>query len=53
MAASRKQVEELQQAHNQKIKEQQMLEEKRRLMESQQTQVHVRLKKLCWCYLYC
>ncbi|KAL9967019.1 hypothetical protein ACROYT_G025174 [Oculina patagonica] len=37
MAASRKQVEELQQAHDQKIKEQKILDEKRRLMESQQT----------------
>lgn len=41
MAASRKQVEELQQAHDQKIKEQKILEEKRRLMESQQTKVYI------------
>ena len=46
MAASRKQAEELQQAHDQKIKEQQILAEKRRLMESQQTKVHVRMMKL-------
>ena len=53
MAASRKQVEELQQAHDQKLKEQQILEEKRRLMESQQTKVHVRVMKLCSYNLYC
>jgi len=40
MAASRKQVEELQQAHDQKIKEQKILDEKRRQMESQQTKVY-------------
>lgn len=45
MAASRKQVEELQQAHDQKIKEQKILEEKRRLMESQQTKVY--MVKMC------
>lgn len=39
MAASRKQVEELQRAHDQKIKEQKILDEKRRLMESQQKEV--------------
>ena len=53
MAASRKQVEELQQVHDQKLKEQQILEEKRRLMESQPTKVHVRMMKLCSYYLYC
>ncbi|CAH3147771.1 unnamed protein product [Pocillopora meandrina] len=37
MAASRKQVEELQRAHDQKIKEQKIIDEKRKLMESQQT----------------
>ncbi|XP_068715634.1 uncharacterized protein C10orf67, mitochondrial-like isoform X2 [Montipora foliosa] len=36
MAASRKQVEELQRSHDKKIKEQQLLEEKRRQMESQE-----------------
>ena len=51
MAASRKQVEELQQAHDQKIKEQKILDEKRRLMESQQTKVCI--IKLCSYYLYC
>ena len=39
MAASRKQVEELQRAHDQKIKEQKLLEEKRKLMDSQQKEV--------------
>lgn len=39
MAASKKQVEELQRAHDQKIKEQKIIEEKRKLMESQQKQV--------------
>lgn len=39
MAASRKQVEELQRAHDQKIKEQKIIDEKRKLMESQQTKV--------------
>ena len=39
MAASKKQVEELQRAHEQKIKEQKIIEEKRKLMESQQKQV--------------
>lgn len=38
MAASKKQVEELQRAHDQKIKEQKIIEEKRKLMESQQKQ---------------
>lgn len=40
MAASRKQVEELQRAHDQKIKEQKIIDEKRKLMESQQTKVY-------------
>lgn len=53
MAASRKQVEELQQAHDQKIKEQKILDEKKKLMESQQTKVHVRMIKLCSYHLYC
>ena len=39
MAASKKQVEELQRAHDQKIKEQKIIEEKRKLMESRQKQV--------------
>ena len=39
MAASKKQVEELQRAYDQKIKEQKIIEEKRKLMESQQKQV--------------
>ena len=39
MAASKKQVEELQRAHDKKIKEQKVLEEKRKLMESQQKEV--------------
>ena len=39
MAASKKKVEELQRAHDQKIKEQKIIEEKRKLMESQQKQV--------------
>ena len=39
MAASQKQVEELQRAHAEKIREQQLLEERRRNMESQQKEV--------------
>ena len=39
MAASKKQVEELQRAHDQKIKERKIIEEKRKLMESQHKQV--------------
>ncbi|XP_022792331.1 uncharacterized protein C10orf67, mitochondrial-like isoform X1 [Stylophora pistillata] len=38
MAASRKQVAELQRAHDQKIKEQEILKEKRKLLESRQTE---------------
>ena len=45
MAASRKQVEELQKAHDQKIKEQKIIDEKRKLMENQQTTVC--MIKLC------
>ncbi|XP_073236759.1 uncharacterized protein [Porites lutea] len=41
MAASKKQVEELQRAHDQKIKEQKIIEEKRKLMESQQKQTSI------------
>ena len=47
MAASRKQVEELQRAHDQKIKEQKILDEKRRLMESQQKEVITRAALYC------
>ena len=39
MAASRKQVEELQRAHDKKIKEQKVFEEERRLTDSQQKEV--------------
>ena len=39
MAVSKKQVEELQRSHDQKIKEQKFIEEKKKLMESQQKQV--------------
>ena len=49
MAASKKQVEELQRAHDQKIKEQKIIEEKRKLMESQQKQV---LQVMSW-VVYC
>ena len=50
MAASRKQVEELQRAHDQKIKEQMIIDEKKKLMESQQ--VTVCMIKLGSHYLY-
>ncbi|XP_068727892.1 uncharacterized protein C10orf67, mitochondrial-like isoform X4 [Montipora capricornis] len=45
MAASRKQVEELQRSHDKKIKEQQLLEEKRRQMESQEKEVKPQVKE--------
>ena len=53
MAASRKQIEELQKAHDQKIKEQKILDEKRKVMESQQTKVRVVQTDVGTRYLHC
>ena len=51
MAASQKQVEELQKAHAEKIREQQLLEERRRNMESQQKEVMFNMHCLVFGYV--